>query len=603
MYRNVSRSTSPPASWRRVSKVDLDTIEELQDAWSKRYETLRDASPPPLLNSPRSLRACAVAKVSPLSSLQKLSLKQHLFCVLGNPHALTSLPDSATAEYRVLMQSALRSFREVAIGLGTSQEKLAAFIAFKNQEKLRVPRLASLRELRRQMMAAEVVVERKHHHQESEDEPFMQSGSASVAYHAVGQQGAPRNYTASANLWPVYGEGSHLRSRRTSASHHLEDSSTDVLTARGQSPSHVPWPPVFLASVESVNEGGEEDTCGSGPLDFEPTPSPSGKLPYTPRDVSVLNSSYFSNRSIQGNVSNPSGAPLPTSCPGTPSLSGQGATSATRLAKAVARRQQSRLARESSLDPIKNLNGEVSLADVEARATVELRCNAKQDLSIVSIGSSELERLLSAGERSTSSRQAAIAQPSAVAVLAARRGSVQDRSRSKHAVTLFHVPDQERSPRPATATAADERIHASSTTSTTERTSASRGQHGYTNHSNFVSQLVPKVLARPGSPRTEMEAASTSSCVQVAESSTSEYGKGTALRQPGGAASVIAEPLGKAASAELADTLPPSWLPSPPAITKAEESEGFLYHCANPSHGVVSFYAGGSEPLVVALKL
>ncbi|KAG5491728.1 hypothetical protein JIQ42_01635 [Leishmania sp. Namibia] len=600
MYRNVSRSTSSSASWRRVSKVDLDTIEELQDAWSKRYETLRDASPPPLLNSPRSLRACAVAKVSPLSSLQKLSLKQHLFCVLGNPHTLTSLPDSATAEYRVLMQSALRSFREAAIGLGTSQEKLAAFIAFKNQEKLRVPRLASLRELRRQLMATEALAERKHHHQQSEDEALMQSGSASVAYHAVGQQGAPHNYTTSANLWPVYGEGSHLRSRRTSASHHLEDSSTDVLTARGQSPSHVPWPPVFLASVEFVNEGGEEDTCGSGPLDFEPTPSPSGKLPYTPRDVSVLNSSYFSNRSIQGNVSNPSGAPLPTSCPGTPSLSGQGAAMSE---KAVSRGQHSRLAGESSLDTIKYLNGEVSLADVEAKATVELRCNAKQDLSIVSIGSSELERLLNAGEQSASSRLSAIAQPSVVAVLAARRGSGQDRPRSKHAVTLFHEPDQERSPPPATGTAADESIHASSTASTAERTSASRGQRGYTNHSNFVSQLVPNALARHVSPRTKIEAASTSSCVQIAERSASEYGKGAAPMQPGGAASVTAVPLEKAESAESADTLPPSWLPSPPAITKAEESEGFLYHCANPSHGVMSFYAGGSKPLVVALKL
>ncbi|KAG5468760.1 hypothetical protein CUR178_01595 [Leishmania enriettii] len=603
MYRNVSRSTSPSASWRRVRKVDLDTIEELQDAWSKRYETLRDASPPPLLNSPRSLRACAVAKVSPLSSLQKLSLKQHLFCVLGNPHALNSLPDSSTAEYRVLMQSALRSFREAAIGLGTSQEKLAAFIAFQSQEKVRVPRLASLRELRRQLMAAAALAERKHQHQQSEDEAFMQSGSTSVAYHAVGQQGAPHNYTASADLWPAYGEGSRLRSRRTSANHHLEDSSTDVLTARGQSPSHVPWPPVFSASVESVNEGGEEDTCGSGQLDFVPTPRSSGKLPYRPRDVSVLHSSYFSNRSIQGNVSNPSGAPLPTSCPGTPSLSRQGATSATKSAKAVARRRQSRLAGESSLDTIKNLNGEVSLADVEAKATVELRSNAKQDLSIVSIGSSELERLLNAGERSASSLLAAIAQPSAVAVLAARRGSVQDRSRSTHAVALFHGLGQERSPRPATATAADEGIHASSTASTAERMSASRGKRGYTNHSSVVSQLVPNVLARPGSPRTEIEAASTSLCVQIAERSTSEYGKGAAPRRPAGAAPVTAVPLEKAASAESADTLPRSWPPSPPAITKAEESDGFLYHCANPSHGVVNFYAGGSKPLVVELKL
>ncbi|KAG5468345.1 hypothetical protein LSCM1_02325 [Leishmania martiniquensis] len=600
MYHNVARSSSRSAPTRRPTKVDLDTIEELQDAWSRRYDTLRDASPAPLLNSPRSLRACASAKVSPYSTLQKLSLKQHLFCVLGNPHALTSLPDSATAEYRVLMQSALRSFREAAVGLGTSQEKLAAFIAFKKQEKLRVPQLASLREVRRRLMAAEALTEQESYHQQLEELASMQNGGASVTCRDAGGQSLRHSSTAHAtSLCPSNVEGSHLCRRRPSSSDQPEETITDVRSAHGQPPSYGPWPPAFLAPVEASNEGGVDDACSAGPLDFEPMPSPSGKLPYTPRDVSVLNSSYFSNRSIQGNVSNPSGAPLPTSRPATPFLLERGTTSATRSLKRAADRKQSLLSVDSSLDTMKNLNGEVSLVGEEASDAVEVRIPARQDLSILSINSSELEQLWNAGELAASSRLPPAAQRSALAGPTPLRERVQNGPRSKHPVRLLHEPDGEPSRRPA----ADKAIGVTSTTSTTEWTSVPQAVRGYTKHSNFASQLVPNLLTRPASPQAETKSVATSSCAHVSETPISARGTGVTRKQDEAAAPAEALQKGYTASAESANAFRRYWLPSPPLITQAEEADGFLYYCANPSHGVTSFYAGRCELRAAAFNL
>lgn len=608
MYQNVSRSVSPSVQSRRAPVVDLETIEELQDAWSRRYETLRDPPPPPLLNSPRSLRTCELANVSPQSTLQKLSLKQHLFCVLGNPHALSSLPDSTTAEYQVLMQSALRSFSEAAVGLGTSQEKLAAFIAFTNQEKLRVPQLALLRELRRQLVAEEAIAERGRHHQQPDYGVSKRSSNASAAYQDSGDQNAHLSDLRKVNvLCSSKTEKSLQCSKTLSLNHQRGDSTTGAHKTRFQSPRFSSLKSVPFAQAGAANDEYDEDIRGFGARDFAPTPTPSGKLPYKPRDVCLLNSSYFANRSIRSDGSNPCGAPLPTSSPGTPSPSWRGAMTATAFAKLPAPSQQPLLAVDSSLGTVIDVDSEFSLVR-EAEDTAESRFAPKQDLSIVSMNSSQLE-LLNIAELAASSSEAALAQPPAAAVLTGIREKVADGSLSKHTVTLFHESDEKRSRGVAASTAAEVAV-ASVTASIAERKpapssqpSTQRGLCGYTNPGNFASLLVPNVLARPVSPPAERTVAPFSLRVAPASTSPSDKEKAVTLEQQEGMASTTAVTIGSTDSAGPAAASVASRLPSPPLITQAEENDGFVYYCANPSHSVIDSYAGRRKLLAVTVKL
>ncbi|AYU82642.1 hypothetical protein, conserved [Leishmania donovani] len=609
MYQNVSRSVSPSVRSRQAPRVDLETIEELQDAWSRRYETLRDPPPPPLLNSPRSLRACELANVSPQSTLQKLSLKQHLFCVLGNPHALSSLPDSATTEYQVLMQSALRSFREAAVGLGTSQEKLAAFIAFTNQEKLRVPQLASLRELRRQLVAKEAIAERGRHHQQPDYEVSKRSSNASAACQDAGDQDAHLSNLRRVNvLRSSKTEKSLQRSRASSLSHQRGDSTTGARKTRFQSPRFSPLESVSFVQAEAASDEYDEDIRGRGARGFAPTPTPSGKLPYKPRDVYLLNSSYFANRSIRSDGSNPCGAPLPTSSPGTPPRSWGGAITETAFAKLPAPSQQPLLTVDSSLGSVIDVDSEFSLVR-EAEDTTDSRSAPKQDLSIASMNSSQFE-LLNIAELAASSSEAALAQPSAATVLAGIRGKVADGSLSKHTVTLFHDSKEKQSRGAAAATAAEEVAVASSTASIAERKPApssqplkQRGLCGYTNHGNFASLLIPNVLARPVSLPAEGKVAPFSLCVAAAAISPSDKEKAAASEQQEGITSTTAIAIESTDSAEPAAAPAPSRLPLPPLITQAEESDGFVYYCANPSHSVIDSYTGRRKLLAVTVKL
>ncbi|CAJ1022796.1 hypothetical protein, conserved [Leishmania lindenbergi] len=599
----MSRSVSPSSPSPRVTRVSLETIEKLQDAWSKRYETLRGPPPPPLLNSPRSLRACALANVNPQSTLQKLSLKQHLFCVLGNPHMLSTLPDSGTAEYRVLMQSALRCFSEAAVGLGTSKEKLAAFIAFKNQEELRVPQLASLRELRRQLMAKDVLAKRKRHEEQPDDASSMPICNASSAYRNADGHAAPHHPTSRSSLLrsPTL-EENLLWCHGCSARHWADGSPTGAQSAREPSPCHS-----FLASVSFVAEegSGEEDdegATGVGRFDLAPTPSPSGKLPYKPRDVSLLNSSYFANRNIQSNGSNPSNALLPISTPGTPSPSWRGVTSVARSSKQPVRSPQPLLEVDSSLDTIIDVDSECVLVRGTTKGSAGLRSVTKQELSIVSINTSQFEELLNIDEPATSSPQTTIAQLSTAAVLAEIQDHMHNNPRSQHTVMLFHESGEKTNRGPAAAMTAGEAVNVTIPQLPAELPPAPpsqsltpRGFRGYTTHTNFASLMVPNMHARPVAPPAEVKAVSTSLCVVEAAMSRSEKHMDMACEKQNVVTSTTVTPTKSAASAKSADAPAQSRLRLPPMITKVEENEGFLYYCANPSHSEMSFYAGGRD--------
>ncbi|KAK7196287.1 hypothetical protein NESM_000564800 [Novymonas esmeraldas] len=626
MYRNVSRSLSPSAPSRRATKVDLESIEVLQDAWSRQYEMVRNPPPPPLLNSPRSLRACAMAEISPQSSLQKLSLRQHLFRVLGNPHTLSSLPDSATAEYKVLLPTALRCFREAAVGLGTSQEKLAAYIAYQNQEELRVPQLTSLRELRRRLIAGDVSVEgrRRPSHRQDDGTPLHEEsgGRRRTRHTPLRQPPTPRGVD----------EGPQ-RSRRASASHASGDSSgPDVWGVRA------PLSPVSQAlEAEATACSGQDGEEVEGDDVFAPTPSPSGKLPYKPRDVSLLNSSYFANRSIQSNVSNPSGAPLPTSTPGTPSPSRRGTASTVAPTdvhptsqKRHRQRDRSRLPLDTSLDTTIGAEGDASAVGDTAKDSVALCSIAKQDLSVVSVNSSQLEALLSNCEPAASSHlgtgaaaaaaaHAGAAPLTAADVLAASRASAQGRSKPPHTVTLFHRLDTEANvadTAPATPAAVPVTVvHEAAAVSTPTVSIATvpsappslpltpRGRRGYTQHARSASQLVPNAVAQPAMlpaetavvhPGTGEDEFAASLSPTDAPPSPHSNAEPTTVAPAGCDAKQLRSP----------PPPPPPLPPSPPPVmTREEEVEGFVYYCANPSLLITPFWADGDGPSAVTVRL
>ncbi|KAG5494031.1 hypothetical protein JKF63_01864 [Porcisia hertigi] len=615
MYRNASRGASMSGQSGEVAGVNLETIEGLQDAWCRQFETLRDPPPPPLLDSPRSLRACALRGVNPKVTLQKFSLKQHLFCVLGKPHMLRSLPHSTTKGYEALMQSALRSFSEMAVGLGTSQEKLAAFVAFQNQERLRAPQLAALQELRRQLIAEDVLDGMRPQHRPGDDLSTVTSDTVSGVHRdAAGHRGEAHRTAAAELLSTSRVREDLLRDRRHFANHHHEGSAMGAPKASCTSPSHGPLASTSSARATPASKETFDDVCDRGLADFEATPSPSRNLPYTPRDVSLLNSSYFSNRSIQGRISNPSGAPLPTSCPGTPASSWRGVTSTARPANLSANKQHLSLPVVTSL--VNTTTDDVPEAlDRKANGKVELCSLSKQELSIVSINSSHLELLLGMGESAPTSRPADVLQRSPTAVLVAGREKAHQGSRSNYTLPLFPDFGEGGVSGSAAAAALEGGVNATSPRSTPALTSATSNQsltplarRTYTNHATRSSQLVPNMLARSVQLSAEMKVPLSCAGTPVAAASRTEEGCAAEEQQQRAAAS-SSPPPPKAIPTELTalgaseKTAALSRLPSPPVITQAEQHEGFLYYCANPSHHVNTFYQGVHETPMVTVQL
>ncbi|KPA82382.1 hypothetical protein ABB37_03461 [Leptomonas pyrrhocoris] len=557
MYHNVSRGASPSATTPRASKIDLENLEELQDAWCKRYEMLRDPPPPPQLNSPRSLRACAMANIHPQHTLQKLSLKQHLFRVLGNASMLGALPKQSTTEYRVLMQSALRSFQEAAVGLGTSQEKLAAYIAFIKQEELRGSHLASLRQLRRQLVTEEVFEDHQQHHNHHSRRASREAEVSMRSSISASQRGSsPPGSTGIRNvLWSSKVEEG-ARSRCDSV-HSPPESNVNMSTRQLDSfvsaelseSSSSRAPPVSQRRV-----GAAETSLA----DFTPAVGPSGKLPYTPRDVTSLNSSYFGNRSIQSTVSNPCGAPLPLSAANNSALS----PVPKRPVLAQRRQPQSHtphpLATQNSHSALFEVGGDVDREmsiGTSPHDRLAIEPGPTQDLSTVSLNSNQLDTLPTPTDAKDSvAPRSGASVPTTCAVAG---------DSATHPVTLFHEGDG----RPRV-----------------------RGRGSDAQHVHSPEQLAPNALPlsvnnlgpqNPPLPDRKGKERVTACGPQIADTSLT--------------LSDVA-PAGSTAST-------PSFLFPPPVITQAEQGDGFVYYCANPTRTVTKFYGGARFPIAETVRL
>ncbi|CCW60697.1 unnamed protein product [Phytomonas sp. EM1] len=272
MLYSRSSSTRQPGP---VS-INLDNLEQLQDRWAKQYESSKCPPPPPELNSPRSLAACKRSGINPFKDLQKLSLMQHLLRLTNKlqfvEETVASL--SQRLDLKMALQTAVLAFQHTTIGLGTSKEKLVAYMGFLNQEEVRVARLEELRRVRREIIEEE----------------------------AMGCRGSQEGSAADESPSGAFSQIQHPD--------RSEDHGIVASAQKGVNPSldRSPQTPRGL-------------TAGSSSLAADATlPTymevdhqfPLSRKPYIPRDARALNTNFFGNRTFKPleAVSNPSGAAL-----------------------------------------------------------------------------------------------------------------------------------------------------------------------------------------------------------------------------------------------------------------------------------------------------
>ncbi|EAN94551.1 hypothetical protein, conserved [Trypanosoma cruzi] len=185
--------------------IHLENLEQCQDEWRRKtearvnQETLMD---PPRLDSPRSLRACALCGIDPATSLESLSLRQHFEQVVsGAPWVDRSVSTSVRA------QDALNACEESGILTGSTQQKMQAYSNFLRYEENRRDALMLAQELRRQLIAEEIFERRRRVHVDRGSglvSSLCELGSESRLEHDVLQVSLrPNGGTLAAEAWPV----------------------------------------------------------------------------------------------------------------------------------------------------------------------------------------------------------------------------------------------------------------------------------------------------------------------------------------------------------------------------------------------------------------
>ncbi|EKF29917.1 hypothetical protein MOQ_006284 [Trypanosoma cruzi marinkellei] len=185
--------------------VHLENLEQYQDEWRRKtearvnQETLMD---PPRLDSPRSLRACALCGIDPTTSLEPLSLRQHFEQVVGSaPWVDRSVSTGVGA------QDALIACEESGIFTGSTQQKMQAYSNFLRHEENRRDALRLAQELRRQLIAEEIFERRRKAHvgrSSGLGSSLCELGSESRLEHDVQQVALrPNGGTLAAEALPV----------------------------------------------------------------------------------------------------------------------------------------------------------------------------------------------------------------------------------------------------------------------------------------------------------------------------------------------------------------------------------------------------------------
>lgn len=155
VVHNMPRSSSSSlCSGVMPTAIHLDNLEWCQDHWAWLCESTRNHLPPPTLNTPRSLKVCAMCQVrDPYRLLEKLSLKQWLHQTMRCNDLDTAVAAlTAEVETKPAMKEAVLAFQRAGIGMGTQREKLVAHRSFLNQESARAPLLAALRAERQKII-------------------------------------------------------------------------------------------------------------------------------------------------------------------------------------------------------------------------------------------------------------------------------------------------------------------------------------------------------------------------------------------------------------------------------------------------------------------
>lgn len=384
----LARSGSPLKGFTPV--VHLDNLEMLQDRWAKQYDGIMRPPSSPRVNSPRSLHACTMCGLTPERDLEKLSLKQHLLAVIGDPTVDAPVAAlSVGGEARAATQVAVLAFQRAAIGLGTAKEKVTALHSFQRQEQLRVPRLASAQEARRHLLAEEAHARRRRMHAE------VSSSERSLKSVSPGTNGSNGGAKASAgsvsSLIPSPGRDQMLTPTNARSRRHSRHSSTE---ARGPQRSPPISPPLSgrsrrAGSVSPFSQGHSLN-------DFHPPVISDGYRPYVPRDAAALNSEFFGNRAHDDTAGSH------------PSRVSDEKLHSVEVLRPGSRTRKSRPSHNDSFDEYTHAGGNAhpsTPADRTARddalaSIVKITPGGRNDISIASISSSQFGWILGSADAS-----------------------------------------------------------------------------------------------------------------------------------------------------------------------------------------------------------
>ncbi|KAH8613571.1 hypothetical protein ERJ75_000702500 [Trypanosoma vivax] len=141
--------------------IHLENLEYEQNEWRRgrghcaaqvTFPKAEGDGRPPLLNSPRSLRACEICGIDPTTAFEPVSLQEEFDLVNLDTSVASQTPTSVAAA-----RDALLACIRAGITAGSTQAKLKAYQRFKQREEERAAILKRAQITRRRLIAEEIL--------------------------------------------------------------------------------------------------------------------------------------------------------------------------------------------------------------------------------------------------------------------------------------------------------------------------------------------------------------------------------------------------------------------------------------------------------------
>ncbi|RNF17851.1 dynein heavy chain [Trypanosoma conorhini] len=296
--------------------INLDNLEQCQNHWQLKTEAYHNEHifiDPPKLNSPHSLRACALCGIVPTTALELPTLRQHVEDVMSGARWVDT-----NAPTQVTTQEALNACAEVGIDAGTTQQKIQAYKNYVRHVADRSEVLLQAQEIRRQLIAEEVFERRRRAHVEGNSvlcSSRCESGSPNAPEQGVLQASSQSNgNTVAAKMWTAHsgsdaavtpmeqlehaarGEARKLLERRVPGGSPCAAVLTDGTVAKGKS-AEVAAGDGHPSKVAMTNRGVEARATPMREADAPPAP------PIYPREQGEVFYYYCANATVAGRIS------------------------------------------------------------------------------------------------------------------------------------------------------------------------------------------------------------------------------------------------------------------------------------------------------------